>query len=145
MSLLEAHEYKAWNYWEKAVARREPDALKAKNEELKDQILYHKFLQFKFFEQWKQLRKYANDKNIQIVGDISIYVCHNSSDVWANPEIFQLDPETLESAYIAGVPPDYFSATGQLWGNPVYDWDKLKETKYAWWIERFPSQSDILK
>ena len=137
MSLLEANEYKAWNYWERAVARREPDALKAKNEELKDKILYHKFLQFKFFEQWKQLRKYANDKNIQIVGDISIYVCHNSSDVWANPEIFQLDSETLESAYIAGVPPDYFSATGQLWGNPVYDWDKLKETKYAWWIERF--------
>ncbi len=137
MALLEANDYKAWNFWDSAVARREKDALKAEEEKLKDKVSYHKFLQFKFFQQWKKIRDYANNKDIKIVGDISIYVCHNSSDVWANPEIFQLNPETLESAYIAGVPPDYFSATGQLWGNPVYDWDKLAQTNYAWWIERF--------
>ena len=137
MALLEANDYKAWNFWDRAVARREKDALKAEAEKLKDAVSYHKFLQFKFFQQWKKIRDYANNKNIKIVGDISIYVCHNSADVWANPEIFQLNPETLESAYIAGVPPDYFSATGQLWGNPVYDWDKLEETNFAWWIERF--------
>jgi 4-alpha-glucanotransferase len=111
--------------------------LQAKAEELKDSILYHQFLQFEFFEQWSNLRAYANGKGIQIIGDVSIYVCHNSSDVWANPAMFKLDPDTLESAYIAGVPPDYFSATGQLWGNPVYDWDKHKETEYSWWVDRF--------
>ncbi|MEO1375778.1 MAG: 4-alpha-glucanotransferase [Cyanobacteria bacterium J06635_10] len=137
MALLEANDYKAWNFWDPAVARREQNALEAQRDKLKDAISYHKFLQYKFFQQWKKIRTYANDRNIKIVGDISIYVCHNSADVWANPEIFQLDSQTLESAYIAGVPPDYFSATGQLWGNPVYDWDKLEETNFSWWIERF--------
>ena len=137
ISLLEANEGKSWNYWERAIARRKPEALPAARDSLKDSIAYHKFVQFKFFEQWKQLRKYANDKNIQIVGDISIYVCHNSSDVWSSPEIFKLDPQTFEPTYIAGVPPDYFSATGQLWGNPVYNWEKLQQTNFAWWIQRF--------
>ncbi|MEL7034998.1 MAG: 4-alpha-glucanotransferase [Cyanobacteria bacterium J06592_8] len=137
MALLEAYDGLPWNKWDAAIARREPEAMKAKTEELASRILYHKFLQFEFFEQWRKLRRYANDKGISIIGDISIYVCHNSSDVWAQPNIFQLDPQTLESAYIAGVPPDYFSATGQLWGNPVYDWDELKRTGYKWWIERF--------
>ncbi len=137
MALLEANNQKPWSAWEKEIARREPNAMKAAREEFEDATSYHKFLQFYFFRQWKHLREYANSKGIQIVGDISIYVCHNSADVWANPEIFQLDSQTLEPAYIAGVPPDYFSATGQLWGNPVYDWDKLKETNFAWWIERF--------
>jgi 4-alpha-glucanotransferase len=137
MALLEANSGKSWNNWETAIARREPAALKTEAEALHDSIMFHKFLQFKFFEQWKKLRAYANHKNIQIVGDISIYVCHNSADVWANPEIFKLDPETFEPAYIAGVPPDYFSATGQLWGNPVYNWDQLQKTNFAWWIERF--------
>ncbi len=136
-ALLDAHPGTTWNQWEPELARRNPEALKAKREELKDSVLYYQFLQFKFFEQWSNLRSYANGKDIQIIGDVSIYVCHNSSDVWANPDIFKLDPETLESAYIAGVPPDYFSATGQLWGNPVYDWDKLKETEYSWWVDRF--------
>jgi len=137
MALLEANEGKAWNVWEPAIAHREPAALAAQREQLQDEILYHKFLQFKFFEQWSNLRTYAQQKNIQIVGDVSIYVCHNSAEVWGNPEIFKLDPQTLEPAYIAGVPPDYFSATGQLWGNPVYNWDKLQATNFAWWIERF--------
>jgi len=137
MALLDANSGKSWNHWERAIATREPAALKAQAEALQDSILFHQFMQFKFFEQWKQLRTYANQKNIQIVGDVSIYVCHNSSDVWANPEIFKLDPETFEPAYIAGVPPDYFSATGQLWGNPVYNWEELQKTNFAWWIKRF--------
>lgn len=137
MVLLEANDAKAWNYWEPALAHRDPDALKAKREELKEPILYQKFLQFIFFEQWEKLRKYANDKGIKIIGDISIYVCHNSVDVWANPKIFQLDPDSLEPTYVAGVPPDFFSETGQLWGNPIYNWDELKKTNFEWWIERF--------
>ncbi|WP_017298255.1 4-alpha-glucanotransferase [Nodosilinea nodulosa] len=137
MALLEANEGKSWNFWEPAIARREPEALQAQREALKDQIQYHQFVQFKFFEQWQKLRQYANDRNIKIIGDISIYVCHNSSDVWADPEIFKLDPNTFEPAYIAGVPPDYFSATGQLWGNPVYNWEKVEKTDFAWWIKRF--------
>lgn len=117
--------------------RREPEALKAAAEQLQESIQFQRFLQFKFFEQWSKLRAYTNQRNIQIVGDISIYVCHNSSDVWASPDIFKLDPQTSEPAYIAGVPPDYFSATGQLWGNPVYDWDRIRQTNYDWWVKRF--------
>ena len=137
MALLEANDGKDWNQWDAAIARREPEALKAAAQDLADSIAYHKFLQFKFFEQWKAIRAYANSKNIQIIGDISIYVCYNSADVWANPKCFKLDAETLAPTYIAGVPPDYFSATGQLWGNPVYNWDYLQQTGFDWWIKRF--------
>jgi 4-alpha-glucanotransferase len=137
MAFLEANHGKPWSQWEPALARRNPNAIAAQSQAVWDRILYHQFLQFKFFEQWAKLRAYANSKQILIVGDVSIYVCHNSADVWANPEIFKLDPDTLEPAYMAGVPPDYFSATGQLWGNPVYDWDKLQRLNFAWWVARF--------
>lgn len=137
MALLEANDGKPWSQWEQAIARRETDALNAQREALKERIQFQQFLQFKFFEQWSKLRKYANARNIKIIGDISIYVCHNSSDVWGNPELFKLDPQTLEPAYIAGVPPDYFSETGQLWGNPVYAWERSQETQFDWWIKRF--------
>ncbi|HEY9659652.1 MAG TPA: 4-alpha-glucanotransferase, partial [Allocoleopsis sp.] len=137
MALLEAHDFKPWNQWEPKLAQRDPIALKEKAEALGDRISFHRFLQFKFFEQWEALRQYTNDKGILIVGDVSIYVCHNSADVWASPDMFKLDPETFDPAFMAGVPPDYFSATGQLWGNPVYDWDKHEQTGFAWWINRF--------
>ncbi len=137
MALLEANDGKEWSQWERAIARREPAALQEQTETLKDEIQYHRFVQFKFFEQWKRLRSYANERGIQIVGDVSIYVCYNSADVWADPKCFKLNPETLQPLYIAGVPPDYFSATGQLWGNPVYDWDYLKSTNFDWWVKRF--------
>jgi 4-alpha-glucanotransferase len=137
MALLEENGGKPWNQWDQAIARRDPEALAAARDRLQNEIFYHKFLQFKFFEQWSKLRAYAQERQIQIVGDVSIYVCHNSAEVWGNPEIFKLDPQTLDPAYMAGVPPDYFSATGQLWGNPVYNWDKLQDTRYAWWIQRF--------
>lgn len=137
MALLEANDGKEWSDWDKAIAQRQADALKAQADALKDEINYHRFVQFKFFEQWKAIRAYANGKDIEIVGDVSIYVCYNSADVWADPQCFKLDPETLKSTYIAGVPPDYFSATGQLWGNPVYDWDYLEKTNFDWWVKRF--------
>ncbi len=137
MALLEANDGKNWNQWERAIACREPDALKTETERLQESIQFHQFLQFQFFQQWAKLRQYANQRNIQIIGDVSIYVCYNSSDVWANPSLFKLDPQTFEPTYIAGVPPDYFSETGQLWGNPVYDWDALQKTNFAWWIKRF--------
>jgi len=137
MALLEENNGKPWSQWETSISRREPEAMKAQAEALKERVEFQRFVQFKFFEQWKALREYVNSKNIQIIGDVSIYVCHNSSDVWAHPELFKLDPQTLESAYIAGVPPDYFSETGQLWGNPVYDWDKCQASEFDWWISRF--------
>lgn len=137
MALLAVNDGKSWNHWEPAIARREPAALNAQMVALHDRIQFQRFLQFKFFQQWSNLRAYANQKQIKIIGDVSIYVCHNSADVWANPDLFKLDPQTLEPAYIAGVPPDYFSATGQLWGNPVYAWERSQATNFDWWIKRF--------
>ncbi|NDJ17487.1 4-alpha-glucanotransferase [Myxacorys almedinensis] len=137
MALLEAHGGATWTTWEPAIARREADAIAKHEEKLHSKIQFHQFSQFKFFQQWSALRDYAHQKNISIIGDVSIYVCHNSSDVWANPQLFKLDPETLEPAFIAGVPPDYFSETGQLWGNPVYDWARSQATNFEWWIKRF--------
>ncbi|TYQ29472.1 4-alpha-glucanotransferase [Pseudanabaena sp. UWO311] len=137
MALHEQNPKILWNNWEPAIARREAQALQQKREELHDQIEFQRFVQFIFFDQWLKLKQYANMRSIQIIGDIPIYVSHNSSDVWANPKNFVLDPETYEVAQMAGVPPDYFSATGQLWGNPVYNWEYLQETNFAWWIDRF--------
>ena len=137
MALHEQNPKILWNNWEPAIARREAQALQQKREELHDQIEFQRFVQFIFFDQWLKLKQYANMRSIQIIGDIPIYVSHNSSDVWANPKNFVLDPETYEVAQMAGVPPDYFSATGQLWGNPVYNWEYLQETDFAWWIDRF--------
>lgn len=137
MALFEANSGKNWNQWDSAIAKREPEAIQAAKNTLKPAIQFQQFLQFKFFQQWMKLRQYANAKHIQLIGDISIYVCFNSVDVWAHPEIFKLDPETFEPTFIAGVPPDYFSATGQLWGNPVYDWNQLQKSNYEWWIQRF--------
>jgi 4-alpha-glucanotransferase len=137
MALHEQNPKILWNNWEPAIARREPQALQQKREELHDQIEFQRFVQFIFFDQWLKLKQYANMRNIQIIGDIPIYVSHNSADVWANPANFALDPETYEVSQMAGVPPDYFSATGQLWGNPVYNWEYLQETHFAWWIDRF--------
>jgi len=126
-----------WINWEPEIVSREPQALQQKRVELHEQIEFQRFVQFIFFDQWLKLKQYANMRNIQIIGDIPIYVSHNSSDVWANPENFALDPDTYEVSQMAGVPPDYFSATGQLWGNPVYSWEYLQETDFGWWIDRF--------
>src|SRR5438876_9527762 len=97
-----------------------------------------KFGQFLFFRQWRMLREYAHRRGIKLIGDMPIFVAEDSADVWSRPELFQLDADR-RPRFIAGVPPDYFSATGQLWGNPLYDWDQHRETGYAWWIARLKS------
>ncbi|MEM6610895.1 MAG: 4-alpha-glucanotransferase [Cyanobacteria bacterium P01_C01_bin.72] len=136
MSLKEAHGGKSWNQWSADIASRQPKAMAKWAVELADEIFFHKFVQFQFYRQWQNLRRYANQKGIQLFGDIPIYVAHDSVDVWAHPDIFCLDPKTGEAALMAGVPPDYFSETGQLWGNPVYNWEELKKTDFHWWIRR---------
>ena len=136
MAVKEANDGASWHEWDAEIANRQPKAMVEWATRLKDAIFYHKFLQYEFFRQWTELKEYANEQGIQIFGDIPIYVAHDSVDVWAHPDIFRLDPKTGEAALMAGVPPDYFSATGQLWGNPVYNWKKLKETNFHWWIRR---------
>ena len=126
----------AWNEWPAEIARRDPQAVADATRRLKDQILAAQYWQFEFSRQWQELRAYATRAGIRIVGDIPIYVALDSADVWTNREYFYLS-EALQPEKIAGVPPDYFSATGQCWGNPIYRWNHLKETGYRWWIERF--------
>jgi 4-alpha-glucanotransferase len=133
----EVYDGTSWHTWPEEVAKRQPAALQHWRHELGNAILFQKYLQFEFFRQWSALKHYANKHHIQIVGDIPIYVAHDSADVWANPQFFCLDEETGEPALMAGVPPDYFSPTGQLWGNPVYDWENLEKDEFRWWIQRF--------
>ena len=124
-----------WNEWAQDIKNREDGAMHHYRSELADDIEYHNFIQFLFFKQWGDVKRYANENGIKIIGDIPIFVAADSSDAWANPEIFLFDEER-KPVKVAGVPPDYFSATGQLWGNPLYNWEKLKETNYSWWVER---------
>lgn len=139
MALKEAHEGANWNAWEPTIAQRKPEAMEQWQRRLANEIFYYKYLQFEFFCQWSELKRYANLSGIQIIGDISIYVAHDSADVWANPKNFCLDEQTGDPALMAGTPPDYFSATGQLWGNPVYDWEQLQQSDFKWWVQRFQS------
>ena len=136
MSLKKAHNGSSWHQWGRDIASRQPQATARWAKELAEEIFFHKFVQYKFFRQWSNLKQYANKKGISIFGDIPIYVAHDSVDVWAHRDIFCLDEKTGEAALMAGVPPDYFSATGQLWGNPVYDWEKLQQSDFKWWIRR---------
>jgi 4-alpha-glucanotransferase len=124
-----------WQKWHEDIKLRKEKALEKYKEELKDEINYWIFLQVIFFEQWTKLKSYANKKGIKIIGDIPIYVAADSADTWANSEVFLLDEEK-NPIKVAGCPPDAFSATGQLWGNPIYRWDYLDETGYKWWIDR---------
>jgi 4-alpha-glucanotransferase len=125
----------AWTAWEPALARREAAALARARGELAEEIAFEEFVQFLFFRQWGSLRAEAARRGIEILGDLPIYIAHDSADVWAHPELFALDADGLPEA-VAGVPPDYFSATGQLWGYPVYRWDACAREGYRWWIER---------
>jgi 4-alpha-glucanotransferase len=136
MSLKEFFGGKSWNNWDKDIAQRKPVAIAKWQEQLREAIFLQKFMQFQFFRQWDKLKQYANEQGISIFGDLPIYVAHDSVDVWANPELFCLDEETGDAALMAGVPPDYFSETGQLWGNPVYNWKKHQATNFAWWMRR---------
>lgn len=136
MALSHAYQGKPWMEWPTEIRERHWGALETPKQELQEEIFLHKFLQFEFFEQWLALKRYANSLGIEIIGDIPIYVSHNSADVWANPQVFRLDPQTGNPLEVAGVPPDYFSETGQLWGNPLYNWDYLKNTGFDWWVRR---------
>jgi 4-alpha-glucanotransferase len=122
MALKEAHGGAVWNTWEWDLVSRDPGALAEWRERLDENIFAHCYFQYQFFRQWEKLKAYANDKDILIVGDIPIFVAYDSAEVWARPELFALDDDYLPTV-VAGVPPDYFSETGQLWGNPLYRWD----------------------
>jgi 4-alpha-glucanotransferase len=126
----------AWQDWSPALVARDPAALAAERTRLADEIAYHAFLQFLFAQQWERLRAHAHASGVRLFGDIPIFVADDSADVWAHQRLFRLD-RGGHPLVAAGVPPDYFSATGQLWGNPVYRWDVLAADGYAWWIERF--------
>ncbi len=135
MAAKDAHGGIAWTGWEPALAAREPAALKRWSELLAGEIAAYKFWQFEFFRQWGALREACWQRGIRIMGDVPIYVAHDSADVWTAPELFWLD-ERGNPLKVSGVPPDYFSATGQLWGNPTYRWDRLREDGFRWWIAR---------
>jgi 4-alpha-glucanotransferase len=124
-----------WNQWPRELASREPAALEKARKELADDFQIRSALQFAFYEQWRALRGYCAERSIRIVGDVAIFVNHDSADVWTHRELFRLD-ENLEPEVVAGVPPDFFSKTGQRWGNPLYRWDVMKERGYEWWIQR---------
>ena len=134
-SLKREHDEVAWTEWAPALVRRDPAALAAARARLAEQIEEVKFKQYLFFGQWKALKHYANERGIQIIGDIPIFVAHDSADVWASPENFLLE-EDGRPAVVAGVPPDYFSKTGQLWGNPLYDWERMRADGFRWWVAR---------
>lgn len=125
----------SWSEWEDSLKRRVPEVLNQKRQELAEEIQFVYFQQYEFMKQWSRLKQYANERGIRIIGDIPIYVAFDSADAWANPQLFQFD-EACNPIGVAGCPPDAFAATGQLWGNPLYDWDYHRETGYAWWIQR---------
>jgi len=137
-ALKQAHDHAAWTDWEPAVAQREDDALRTFRASHGHELRYHKFNQFLFDRQWRNLRAYCHKQEVQIFGDLPIYVAHDSADVWSNQELFYLDDDG-RATVVAGVPPDYFSETGQRWGNPLYRWDRLRATDYDWWVRRLSS------
>jgi 4-alpha-glucanotransferase len=137
-----------WSQWESTVAQRDPFALNQARVDLASEVFFQEYMQFEFYRQWLAVKAYANDRGIQIVGDMPIYVAHDSADVWAHPENFMLDEETMEPAQMAGVPPDYFSETGQLWGNPTYNWENVQADGFSWWLQRLQAllaQVDIIR
>ncbi len=138
MAIKESQGMVSWENWPKLLRTRDPQALEAFRLENPQAIQRHIFRQFLFFRQWQALHEYTNQQGIQIIGDIPIFVAYDSADVWSHPELFFMD-EDRRPTFVAGVPPDYFSPTGQLWGNPIYKWDVHRESGYAWWIERIRS------
>ncbi len=143
MALKTHFDMKSWSEWEDEDIRlHKAEAVEKYKKELSNDIAFYEYLQYLFYSQWGKLREYAKEKGIGIIGDIPIYVAMDSADVWANTELFQFDEDNVPSA-VAGVPPDYFSADGQLWGNPLYDWDRMKQDGFKWWIDRIGGASRI--
>lgn len=143
MALKDAHGGRPWNEWPKKLRVRDPGTIERASKVHSEAIMRQKFRQFLFFRQWGTVRKYANKQGIRIIGDIPIFVAYDSADVWANPTLFHLDDDGLPKV-VAGVPPDYFSETGQLWGNPLYRWELHSQTGYAWWMSRLRSVLDLV-
>lgn len=142
MALKDANDGAAWSEWDDDLRLRKEDALAKARTEYADDIEFYKMLQYLFFQQWKQLKAYANEKGIEIIGDVPIYVAGDSADVWANPKQFYLD-EDLNPIEVAGCPPDGFSADGQLWGNPLFRWDEMKKDDYTWWTRRVKAMAEL--
>jgi 4-alpha-glucanotransferase len=141
MALKEIHEGAAWYDWERELVARDPEAIARWREKLADRILFYEFSQYAFFRQWSALREACARHDIHLIGDMPIFVAQDSADIWARPDLFQLD-ETGRPLVVAGVPPDYFSETGQLWGNPLYRWESHAAEKFAWWIARLKASTD---
>jgi 4-alpha-glucanotransferase len=139
----DAHNGVVWSEWDKGLVHRDENVMKEWSEKLSDDILYHKFVQFVFFRQWKELKDYVNQKGIKIIGDMPIFIAYDSADLWANKELFTVD-ENGKLTSVAGVPPDYFSETGQLWGNPLYKWDEMEKDEFLWWRKRFSSLLELV-
>ncbi|MFZ4701293.1 MAG: 4-alpha-glucanotransferase [Candidatus Methylumidiphilus sp.] len=137
MALKEHFHGKPWVKWNLSLVKRKRDAMKKARGKYTALMGFHRFLQFEFHQQISALRSYANQRKVSIIGDLPIYVAHDSAEVWAKPEYFDIDKDTGTLFSVAGVPPDYFSATGQLWGNPIYNWEQLKQDGFEWWIQRF--------
>ncbi len=135
MAIKDQHGGQPWTSWEPAIALREPTALSAWRERLTVDVRFHQFVQFQFRRQWGELKRYANERGVRVIGDVPIFVAHDSADVWANRDLFRLDPRG-NPVVVTGVPPDAFTDEGQLWGNPLFDWDAAAETGFAWWIAR---------
>jgi 4-alpha-glucanotransferase len=135
MSLAELAPGRDWSEWEPGLAQRAPKALRGARKLLKNEIHFWEFTQWCFFRQWAQLKNYCNERGIKVVGDLPIFVAYQSADVWAQQLLFELGPD-LRPSVVSGVPPDFFSATGQRWGNPLYRWDAMEQQRYEWWIDR---------
>ncbi|MDY0276821.1 MAG: 4-alpha-glucanotransferase [Acholeplasma sp.] len=142
MALKKNFDGVSWQFWPQEIRVRDEETIKKLKNELKDEICFQLFLQYKAHEQFFQLKNYANAKGVKIIGDIPIYVAYDSSDVWTNPKLFQLD-ESRNMTNVAGVPPDGFTADGQLWGNPLYAWDEHERNGFDWWIKRIQNQTKL--
>ena len=142
MAIKNHFQDKSWNEWDEDIRLRKPEALAKYRSELAEDIDFYCYLQYEFYSEWNKLKEYANKKGIRIIGDIPIYVSYDSADVWAHPELFKLDKDGQPVA-VAGCPPDGFAPTGQLWGNPIYDWDYHKKTEYAWWTQRMTKCAEL--
>ena len=135
MVIKESQGNRSWIEWEKPLRTRQADVIDKIKSESSDDIRFHAFVQYKFYCQWKSIKEYSNNRGIQIIGDIPIYVSMDSTDVWAHPHMYQLDDDYMPTE-VSGCPPDSFASGGQLWGNPLYDWEKMSENGFLWWIER---------
>ena len=142
MALKDANDGQAWSKWDKDLRLRKKEAMESAKEQYAEEIRFYKMLQYLFYKQWNELKAYANEEGIEIIGDVPIYVAGDSADVWANPDQFYLD-ENLEPIEVAGCPPDAFSDDGQLWGNPLFRWDVMKKDGYTWWTRRIKAMSEL--